>query len=106
MDVGNLPLQRSVDLKLRRQDHQRRIVAHRQMDWIATIALSPAWYVDAMSRFDRGDHLTFGDDIIDVDQHRFHGSRSRGGDRQLHFHGLDQNDVLAFIDAIASLCGQ
>jgi hypothetical protein len=52
-----------------------------------------------ISGLDDRDRLAFGDDVVDGNEDGFHLARGRLSDRDFHFHGFDEGDVVAIANA-------
>src|ERR1700733_14762568 len=76
-------------------------------DWIASSQVLLAMTgMGARSRLDDRQHLSFGDNVVDLDEQRFELSRRRRGDRDFHFHCFDECDVVAFANAATCFHGK
>ena len=53
-----------------------------------------------------GEHLAFGDDIVNVDEYQFEFARCGRGDGDFHLHGFDECNVVAVADAAADFDGK
>jgi hypothetical protein len=58
------------------------------------------------SGFEDDEDLAFGDHVVETDQYRFELARGRRSDRDFHFHGFDECNVVAIADAAADLNGK
>ena len=60
----------------------------------------PVYFAPALlSGLDDRDHLAFGHHLVDRDQDGFQPAARGRGDRNLHFHGFDDGDVVAIVNA-------
>jgi hypothetical protein len=53
-----------------------------------------------------GENLSFCDHIVDAHENGFEFARGGRGDRDLHFHGFDEGNVVAIADATAGFNGK
>jgi hypothetical protein len=58
------------------------------------------------SGFDDDEHLAFGNHVVETDEYRFELARGRRRDRDFHFHGFDECDVVAIADAAPDCNGK
>jgi hypothetical protein len=57
-------------------------------------------------RFHNREHLAFGNDVVDTDEDGFKPAGCGRCDRDFHFHGFNENDVVAIANTAADLNGK
>jgi hypothetical protein len=58
------------------------------------------------SGFEDDEDLAFGNHVVEADQYRFELARGRRSDRNFHFHGFDECNVVAIADAVTDFNGK
>jgi hypothetical protein len=53
----------------------------------------------ARSGLENGEHLSFGNDLVEADKYRFELARGRRSHRDFHLHGFHEGNIVAVADA-------